>query len=390
MAQLTPTGEWRVWTILAGRGWGKTRTGAEDIAHYALWNDGVRVAVIAPTFADARDICVEGTSGLLRVIPEECVVQWSRTHGEMVLFNDSRIKIFSADQPDRLRGPQHHRVWCDELAAWGKRDAFDQMMFGLRLGDDPRVIVTTTPRPVELVMELVGRSDVYLTRGSTFDNAANLPPAALRQLTERYAGTRLGRQELEAELLTEIEGALWRREQIEALRVAAAPEMARVVVAIDPAVTHGPDSDETGIVAVGRGVDGLFYVLADGSGRLAVEMWAARAVALFEKVEGHVMVAEVNEGGDMVGQVLRHIAPDLPFRSVRAVRGKVERALPVAALYEQGRVRHVAGLTGLEDQMVRFTYDGFSGGSPDRVDALVWAVTELSAGIGVVPRVRRV
>ncbi len=386
--QLTPPGDWRVWLILAGRGWGKTRTGAEDIAAYALWNAGARIGVIAPTFADARDVCVEGESGLLRVLPPACVAAWHRSTGDLLLFNGSRIKLYSADQPERLRGPQHHRVWCDELGAWPGRGAFDQLWFGLRLGRDPRVVVTTTPRNAPVIRELFQRKDVRLTHGRTMDNAAHLAPRVLEQLTERYAGTRLGRQELDAELLEDTDGALWKRQMLDLCRVQTAPALRRVVVAIDPAMSNGAASDETGIVAAGRGADGMIYVLADWSGKFSPEGWARRAVLLHQDLGAQMIVAEVNAGGDLVERVVRQIAPQILFKPVRALRGKAERALPVAALYEQGRVRHVGALAALEDQMCRFAPGNVAVKSPDRVDALVWAVTELSETARGEPRVR--
>lgn len=388
--QLTPPGDWRIWLILAGRGWGKTRTGAEDIAYYALWNPDVRVGVIAPTYADARDTCVEGESGLLRLIPPACLEKWNRSMGELWLTNGSRIKLFSADQPERLRGPQHHRVWCDELGAWEKPDAFDQLWFGLRLGNDPRVIITTTPRNTDMLRDLFKRKsqDVYLTHGRTTDNAENLSPHIMHQLTERYGGTRLGRQELDAELLDDTEGALWKRERLDAARVATVPELRRVVVAIDPAMTSGATSDETGIVAAGRGADGLLYVLSDWSGRYAPDAWAERAIMLYTDMRAHMIVAEVNAGGDLVERVLRQKAPHILFKPVRALRNKVQRALPIAALYEQGRVRHVGNLDLLEDQMCKFTENRATAGSPDRVDALVWALTELSESARGEPKIR--
>ncbi len=376
--------------ILAGRGWGKTRTGAEDIAAYVLWNPGVRAAVIAPTFADARDVCIEGESGLLSVLPPSCVVAWHRTSGEMLLFNGSRVKIFSADSPERLRGPQHHRVWCDELGAWLSREAFDQMLFGLRLGNDPRVIVTTTPRSTPLLRELVARAgkDVRLTHGRTYDNKRNLAPAVLEQLRLRYEGTRLGRQELEAELIEEVEGSLWQRDLIEKNRAHAAPELARIVVAVDPAMSAGEGSDETGIIAAGADRSGVIYILEDGSCRESPDGWARRAVALLEKTGAGMIVAEVNAGGDLVTRILRQAAPDVFVKAVRAVRGKVARALPVAALYEQGRVKHVGAFPALEEQMARFTQEEIGRDSPDRVDALVWAVTELAEMTRGQPRIR--
>jgi phage terminase large subunit-like protein len=388
--QLTPDGGWRIWLVMAGRGWGKTRCGAEDIAHFALWNENVRVAVIAPTYADARDTCVEGESGLLRVIPPACIEKWNRSMGEMWLTNGSRIKLFSADQPERLRGPQHHRAWCDELGAWNNREAFDQLWFGLRLGSDPRVIITTTPRNTDMLRDLFKRQsdDVHLTHGKTSDNAENLSLHVMQQLTERYAGTRLGRQELDAELLTDTQGALWNRAQIDRLRAESVPELRRVIVAIDPAMSHGPNADETGIVAAARGVDGLLYVLSDWSGRYAPDGWAERALMLYNDMRAQMIVAEVNAGGELVEKILRQKAPHILFKPVRALRNKVERALPVAALYEQGRVRHVGALSLLEDQMCRFTANGAQEKSPDRVDAMVWALTELSETNRGEPKIR--
>jgi phage terminase large subunit-like protein len=388
--QVTPEGDWRIWLLLAGRGWGKTRTGAEDIAHYAMWNPDVRVGVIAPTYADARDTCVEGESGLLRTLPPACVLKWNRSMGELWLMNGSRIKLFSADEPERLRGPQHHRVWCDELGAWDKPEAFDQLWFGLRLGNDPRVIITTTPRNTEMLRMLFKRQndDVFLTHGRTSDNAENLSPHVMKQLTERYGGTRLGRQELDAELLEDTEGALWSREQIDKLRVQSVPELRRIIVAIDPAMTSNAASDETGIIAAARGEDGLLYVLSDWSGRYAPDAWAERVIMLYQDMRAHMIVAEVNAGGELVERILRQKAPHVLFKPVRALRNKVQRALPVAALYEQSRVRHVGALSQLEDQMCRFTTTGDMASSPDRVDALVWALTELSDSARGEPKIR--
>lgn len=360
------------------------------MAHFALWHAGVRVAVIAPTFADARDVCVEGESGLLRVLPPSCVQVWRRSTGDLILMNGSRIKLFSADQPERLRGPQHHRVWCDELGAWPARGAFDQLWFGLRLGRDPRVIITTTPRDTNVIRELLQRKyrDVRLTHGRTADNVEHLAPRVMEQLRERYEGTRLGRQELDAEFLSDTEGALWQRETIDRCRVQTVPEMRRIVVAIDPAMSSSASSDETGIVAAGRGTDGIIYVLADWSCRGKPDAWAQRAITLYRDMRAQMIVAEVNAGGEMVEKILRQLAPDVFFKPVRALRGKMERALPVAALYEQGRVRHVGALAQLEDQMCRFNGAGAYQGSPDRVDALVWALTELSEVARGEPRVR--
>lgn len=349
------------------------------MAHYALTHESVRVAVLAPTSATARDVCIEGESGLINVIPQPLIRNWNRSLGEMDLTNGSRFKIFSADEPDRLRGYQHHRAWCDELASWRYPDAWDQLLLGLRLGTDPRVVVTTTPRPVALVRNLLGRDGVVVTHGSTFENAANLAPAALAQLKERYEGTRIGRQELYADVLDDVPGALWQRTQLDELRIKERPEMQRVVVAIDPAVTSGDDSDETGIMVCGRGVDGRGYVLADRTCRLSPDGWARRATAAYDTFEADRIIAEVNNGGDLVERVIRTVGGSYAYRAVRASRGKLTRAEPIAALYEQGKIHHVGGFAELEDQMCAYTPDGYDG-SPDRVDALVWALSDLMLG----------
>lgn len=376
--QLTPDGDWAVWLILAGRGWGKTRTGAEDIAHYAHTHPGSRLAVVAPTYADARDTCIEGESGLLAVLPRSVVTTWNRSLGELHLANGSQVKLFSADEPERLRGPQHHRAWCDELAAWRYPEAWDQLMFGLRLGDHPQVVATTTPKPTELMRSLAKRDDVVVTRGSTFENAANLSAAALAQLQDRYGGTRLGRQELEGELLEDVEGALWQRSAIDRDRITdleALPTIVRNVVAIDPAVTSAEDSDETGIVVAGKGEDGHCYVFADRSLRASPETWGRAAVEAHHEFAGDRIIGEANNGGDLVESVIRAVDARVPYRKVNASRGKRLRAEPVAALYEQGKVHHVGAFPELEDQLCTWTHD--SAKSPDRLDALVWAVTEL-------------
>lgn len=389
---MTPEGNWRIWLILAGRGWGKTRTGAEDLADYGLFNPFSRLAVIAPTHADARDTCVEGVSGLLNVIPRDCIKNWNRSLGELILFNDTRIKLFSADEPERLRGPQHHRVWADETGAWKSSDAFDQAWFGLRLGDDPRMIITTTPKPTRLIKDLVKRHDVYLTRGSTEDNSANLPEVTVQTLREKYEGTRLGRQELDAEILEDTPGALWTRSRIEELRVKDrdVPDLLRTVIAIDPAVSTNERSNETGIIVAAKGKDGHFYVFKDRSGIYAPDAWAREAVAQYRLLGADRIIGEDNQGGDMVENTLRVIEPNVAYKGVRATKGKFTRAEPVAALYEKGKVHHVGNdFAKLEDQMCGFVpdVDRKKEGSPDRVDALVWAITELAvlgfAGQGI-------
>lgn len=379
-SQRTPPGDWRTWLILAGRGWGKTLTGAEDVKAYGLSHPGARIAIVARTIADGRDTCVEGQSGLLGVLPRGSVTTWNRSLGELILTNDTRYKLFSAEEPDRLRGPQHHRAWCDELASWGEgtkqRDwptAWDMLQFGLRLGPDPRTVVTTTPRPSRIIKHLIAEATTHPTRGHTVENAENLPASFITEMERRYGGTRLGRQELAAEILADTPGALWSWAMLEDRR--AAPDLTRVVVAIDPAVSSGEGSDETGIVVAGLGVDGRGYVLADRSCRLSPDGWARRAVQALDDHTADLCVAEVNNGGDLVEQTIRTVRRSIPYRKVHASRGKVTRAQPVAALYEQGKVSHVEVFPDLEEQLTTWTPE--DGKSPDRLDALVWALTEL-------------
>ena len=386
--QITPPGiDWPVWLALAGRGWGKTRTGAEDVAWFACANPGVRIAIVAPTAADARDTCVEGESGLLAVLPKVCVGDgYNRSLGEMTLWNGSRFKLFSATEPERLRGPQHHRAWGDEVAAWPDPSAWDQLLFGLRLRLPgappeaiPQVIATTTPKPTPLIRSILKTPGAMITRGSTFDNSANLPEGTLARLRERYEGTRLGRQELFAELLEDVQGALWTTAMIEPHRVKGAPDLKRVVIAVDPSGTSGKDAgDEIGIVVAGKSRDDRYFVLCDGSCKLSPEGWARRTAELFKHWQADRVVAERNFGGAMVESVLRAAASELPVKLVTASRGKAVRAEPIAALYEQGKVSHVGAFDDLEDQMCSMTPAGYVGeGSPDRADALVWALTEL-------------
>ncbi len=396
-AQRAPAGDWLVWLMLAGRGFGKTRSGAEWAKQQAQAMPGSRGALIAAKFADGRDTMVEGESGLLTILPPSALrggireKAWNRSLGELHLDNGSRLKVFSSERPGSLRGPQHHYAWGDEPAEWldasqgaAKDTTWSNLLFGLRLGQRPRVMLTGTPKPLQLIKDLlfVGgdrrqgrRPDVHLTTGSTYDNLVNLAPTFREQILAQYEGTRIGRQELQAELLEDVEGALWQLGRIEELRVARAPELVRVVVAIDPAVTSGEDSDETGIVVAGRGLDGHGYVLADRSGRFTPKGWAERAVLALDDHKGDRVVAEANNGGDMVEATLRTVRPTVPFLKVTATRGKRIRAEPIAALYEQGRVHHVGSFDQLEDQMCSWLPD--SGESPDRMDALVWALSEL-------------
>lgn len=377
---------WSTFLYLAGRGAGKTRTAAEWIAWQAARQPGTRWAVVAATFGDVRDTCAEGESGLITILRRyEQLKNYNRSMGEIRLHNGSLIKLFSADEPDRLRGPQFHGAWCDELAAWRYPETWDQLQFGLRLGNDPRVIVSTTPRPTKLIKQLIkqGQEDgsVVITRGSTYSNAANLAPQFLAKLRAQYEGTRLARQELHAEILDDVEGALFTGEMLEATRVTEAPvDFVKIVVAIDPAVTNGPESDETGIVIVAKGTDGRGYVIADRSCRDTPLGWAQRAIAAYQEYGADRIVAEKNQGGDFIETTLRQILPTVSYKGITAKRGKVLRAEPVAALYEQGRVSHVGLHEELERQMTEWLPD--SGTSPDRLDALVHGIAELGFAWG--------
>lgn len=383
---MAPGGDWQTWLVLAGRGFGKTRTGAEWVRQRVKAGNK-RIGLIAPTAGDARDIMVEGESGLLSVCwagdrtvkgeelgrpvyePSKRRVTWA---------NGAIATLYSAEEPERLRGPQHECLWADEMAAWKYlRDTWDMAQFGLRLGNDPRSIITTTPKPLKIFREIANDPKSVVTRGSTFDNASNLAATFLKTVQDKYEGTRLGRQELYAELLEEAEGALWTRAMLEQARYRSGlPEMVRVVVAVDPAITAKEESAETGIIGAGLGKDGFGYVFEDVSGRYSPGEWARKAVDLFHGLKADRIVAEGNQGGEMVRHTLQTEWPAVPVTIVHASRGKQARAEPVAALYEQHKVRHVGPLNDLEDQMVN--WEPLSGmASPDRIDALVWALTEL-------------
>lgn len=358
-----------------------------DVISYGLANPESQIAVVVPTFGDLRRVAFGGVSGILANIPPELLLEgrgqgYNAANQEIRLFNGTKIMGFSATEPNRLRGPQFHRAWCDELAAWQYPDTFDQLMFGLRLGANPRCVITTTPKPTAQIKNLLKRDKILITRGNTFENAANLAPAALSQLEEKYGNTRLGRQELYAEVLDDYEGALWSYSMIEATRITPqeAPEMQRIVVAIDPAVTNNENSDETGMVVAGQGIDSRYYVFEDVSGKMTPDGWGRLAVDMFYKYQADRIVAEVNNGGDLVERLIRTIDNNVPYTPVNAARGKIIRAEPIAALYEQKRVSHVGMFSDLEEQMCSYT--GVSKKSPDRLDALVWAITELSQSSG--------
>ena len=376
--QIAPEGDWLTWLLLAGRGFGKTRTGAEYIRERVTNVKRCRrLTIAAPTSADVRDIAIEGESGLLNVFPPHQRPDYEPSKRRVTFHTGARASLLSADKPDRFRGVQSDTVWAEELASWRYPEAWDHLMLGFRLGE-PKAVVTTTPRPTKIIKGLVKDPTTHVTRGSTFDNRRNLAPAFLKTVTARYEGTRMGRQELYAEILEEIEGAFIHLAMIDGDRVEEAPEMMRCVVGVDPAATSGEDADETGIVVVGKGIDSEGYVLADRSCRASPTEWARRAVEAYYDHKADRIIAEKNMGGEMVESVIRSVDRTVPIKLVTATRGKHVRAEPVCALYEQGRMHHVGTMALLEDQMCGFTPAGYEGGdSPDRADACVWAATDL-------------
>ncbi|MEP2717630.1 terminase family protein [Pseudophaeobacter sp.] len=389
--QLPPTGDWRTWVILGGRGAGKTRAGAEWIrsqvegATPKAPGHACRVALIGETYDQVRDVMILGDSGILACAPPDRKPQWKSGERKLLWANGAMAQAFSAHDPEALRGPQFDTAWVDELAKWRRaREAWDMLQFSLRLGEDPRVCVTTTPRNVEVLRQILEAPSTVQTHAATEANRANLATSFLTEVRARYAGSRLGRQELDGVLLSDIEGAIWKAAHLEALKIAAPSALDRVVVAVDPAVSSGKASDACGIIVAGAVLKGPVqdwqaYVLADrtvqGLGPLA---WARAVLAAAQEFAADRVVAEVNQGGALVESLLRQVDPLMPFRALHASRGKVARAEPVAALYEQGRVHHLAGLAELEEQMCQMALQGYQGvGSPDRADALVWALHEL-------------
>ena len=376
--QLAPEGNWSTWIYCGGRGTGKTRAGAEWVRSLAEAASVPRIALVGPTAADVRDVMVEGESGILAICPNSNCPTYEPSKRRLSWPNGVQASMFSSEEPERLRGPQFGAAWCDELAAWRHVDAtWSMLQFGLRLGKKPRQVVTTTPRPIKLLKILIENPDTVLTRGTTYDNRDNLASSFFSQIVKRYEGTRLGRQELNAEILEDVPGALWSRDLIEACRhdPANMPPLKRIVVAIDPAVSIGEDSAETGIIVGGLGVDGRGYLLEDATGKLAPIEWARRAVALYRKYGADRIVAEANQGGAMVETTIRTVDANVSFKGVHASRGKITRAEPIAALSEQHRILFLGTFPELEDQLC--TFAAGSADSPDRLDALVWAFTEL-------------
>lgn len=389
--QLPPPGPWRTWLFLGGRGAGKTRAGAEWIRKQAGGCDPpARIALIGETYADVRDVMIDGVSGLLSVHPRAERPAWQASRRRLVWPNGTIAQAFSAEEPDGLRGPQFDLAWADELCKWRYAETcWDMLQFALRLGAAPRALVTTTPRPSPLLQRLMAADDSAVTHARTRDNRF-LPPAFLAAVEKKYGGTRLGRQELDGEMIADRDDALWRRDSIETTRLETAPDLRRIVVAVDPATSSGPASDATGIVAAGRGADGRGYVLEDATLASAKpDVWAGRAVALYHGLKADALIAEANQGGDMVAAVIAAVDPSIVVSKVHATRGKYVRAEPIAALYAQRRVSHVGRFAALEDEMCDFGPDGLSGRrSPDRVDALVWALTALRLASADAPRLR--
>jgi phage terminase large subunit-like protein len=391
-------GPWHTWLVMGGRGAGKTRTGAEWVRGLALglppFSDRPvgRIAMVAETMQDLREVMVDGISGLIAVHPHEERPVWHASRRRLEWSNGALAQGFSAEDPESLRGPQFEAAWCDEIAKWHYADqAFDMLQFGLRLGDTPRQVITTTPRPTRLLKRLVADPKCALSHAPTRANAANLAPNFLAQIVSRYAGTQLGRQELDGEMIEDNPDALFRREMLEEARWGEAPPLSRIVVAVDPPA-GGKRGGRCGIVVAGRDDNGLVHVIEDASLEVArPEVWAARAIEAYRRHAADALVAEINQGGEMVASVLGAIDAGVPVTTVRAKRGKHTRAEPVAALYAQGRVRHIGAFPALEDEMAAFGADGLADGrSPDRLDALVWAVTHLALdGEAGAPRVRR-
>lgn len=389
--QKPPPGDWRTWLIMGGRGSGKTRAGAEWVHALASREkrSELRIALVAETLGDAREVMIDGASGICRIARQNRP-DFETSRRRLVWPNGAMAQIFSSEDPESLRGPQFHFAWCDELAKWKyAEETFDMLQFGLRLGDDPRQLVTTTPRPVPILKRLIADEGTRLVKISTRDNAANLSPSFVKGLEARYGGSRLGRQELDGELIDDRPDALWKRADLDALRVRFSGALRRVVVAVDPPAGSGPNSC-CGIVVAGVEQTGRAVVLADCSAEgLSPAGWAQEVVKAYRRFSADRVVAEVNQGGEMVTAMLKSIDESLPLTQVRATRGKFLRAEPVAALYEQGRVAHAGRFSALEDQMCDFGPDGLSGGrSPDRLDALVWALTALVLEGSSEPRVR--
>ena len=383
--QLPPPGtDWALWMLLAGRGFGKTRCGGEYVANEAVMSPNTRVALVGVTAVDPARVMVEGESGLLSYLGrpgQGMVKQWNRSTSELFLTNGSIFKGYSSEAPENLRGPQHHLVWADEMCAWKHaQETYDMAKMGLRLGDHPRMVVTSTPKPSKLLKSLITDPRAVVVRGTTYENSANLPASFFEDLKRRYEGTRLGAQELLAQILENFDDAFLKHEDIR--HVDDAPTLERIVVGVDPAGSHRKEANYTGIIAAGvdHPEDPMTdaYVIGDYSVRATPETWARRAVDVYHSLNADCIIAEKNFGGDMVESVIRNVDPNVPVRLVHASKGKTVRAEPICMLYQQGRIKHVGHLPDLEEQLTAFTPTGYAReGSPDRGDAAVWALSEL-------------
>lgn len=370
---------WHVWLILAGRGWGKSRTGAEAINQWV--DEGYkRIALVGQTKKDVRDVMINGESGLIACAKPGNIPRYVDNRGMLIYPNGAIGYVYSDEAPEALRGPQFEKAWVDELAKFKslkdqERSAWENLEMGMRLGDNPQVVVTTTPKNVKAIREMVKDPLTHVTRGSTYENIKNLAKTFIKRIIQRYEGTRLGRQELYAEVLEDVEGALWAHTLIEDNRVHGMPELVRIVVGVDPAVTNTKTSDDTGIIVAGVGVDGHGYILDDKTLKASVLEWAKATVSAYNKWEADRIIGEVNNGGDLVEQNIRLVDDMVSYKDVRASKGKQTRAEPVTALYEQGKIHHVGIFPELEDEMTSWVPG--HGSSPNRIDAMVWCITEL-------------